>query len=317
LPLSLALAGLRVVRVRTPRGGARLGVAVGDEVALLRVRGYGGGRGFLSLIRDAEKRGVEPSKYLEDLVWRSGGGRRLRYSDLEAGPVGGYRLLIPVVPPEVWGAGVTYLRSRDAREVETRIKGIYDYVYEAPRPEIFFKATPSRCVGPGEVAYIRGDSSWSVPEPELALILDARHRIIGFTVGNDLSARDIEGENPLYLPQAKIYRGCCALGPAIALPGSIGDPKNLRVEMRVVRGGEVVFRGSTSTAYLKRSLEELVEYLTRCNVVPGGAVLLTGTGIVPPDDFALKSGDIVEVEVENIGVLRNRIEQLSIRDRRS
>lgn len=256
-------------------------------------------------------------QHLENLLSRGKGLKKMKLEEMSDAPVARNRILLPIVPPEVWGAGVTYLRSRVAREYETKAKGIYDLVYEAERPEIFFKATPSRCVGPGDTAYIRSDTRWAVPEPELGLVLGPKYEIVGYTIGNDLSARDIEGENPLYLPQAKIYYGCCALGPAIALPETIGDPKSLRIEMRILRNGSEIFRGSVSTSSLKRGLQELVDFLTRDNVVPPGTVLLTGTGIVPPDDFTLKSGDMVEIEVEKIGVLRNRIEQLSSRDRRS
>lgn len=294
----------------------RGGVVVGDEVVLLPERRYGAGRGFLALVREAAQKSMSLASYLELKIRAEKRLRRLKYSELSGGGEGGPRLLIPILPPEVWGAGVTYLRSREAREYETKAKGIYDLVYEAERPEIFFKATPSRCVGPDEVAYIRSDTNWAVPEPELALVLGPRHEILGYTIGNDLSARDIEGENPLYLPQAKIYKGCCALGPAIALRESVDDPKNLMIEMRILRSGSVVFSGSVSTSSLKRSLEELVEFLTRDNIIPPGTVLLTGTGIIPPNDFTLSDGDIVEIEVEKIGILRNRIGRLSSRGRR-
>jgi len=308
---------LRIVRVNVGRLGARLGVLTGDSVTLLPEKKYGLGRGFLSLLREASRRGQTLHQYLERLLSREGRVRRLKLEEVGDQPSARNRLLLPIVPPEVWGAGVTYLRSREAREYETKAKGIYDLVYEAERPEIFFKATPSRCVGPGDTAYIRSDTRWAVPEPELAIVLGPKHEIVGYTIGNDLSARDIEGENPLYLPQAKIYRGCCSLGPAIALPEAIEDPKNLKIEMRILRGGSEAFRGSVNTSSLKRSLQELVDYLTRDNIIPQGTVLLTGTGIVPPDDFTLESGDIVEIEVEKIGVLRNKIERLSSRGRLS
>ncbi|GBC70545.1 hypothetical protein HRbin02_00313 [Candidatus Calditenuaceae archaeon HR02] len=308
---------MRLVRIQTPRGRARLGVVVDDEVTLLPEDRYGSGKGFLMLVRDAARKGMQVSQYLEQRIGRYRRLKKVRYPDVAEGRLKGFRLLIPIVPPEVWGAGVTYLKSREAREYETKAKGIYDLVYEAERPEIFFKATPSRCVGPGDVAYIRGDSRWSVPEPELALVLGPKHEVTGFTVGNDISARDIEGENPLYLPQAKIYRGSCALGPAIALPETVGDPKSLRIEMRILRGGSEVFKGSVSTSSMKRGLEELVDFLTRDNIIPAGTVLLTGTGIVPPDNFSLESGDVVEIEIEKIGLLRNRIERLSSRGKPS
>jgi 2-dehydro-3-deoxy-D-arabinonate dehydratase len=250
---------------------------------------------------------METEEYVDRLLKR--GSRGLDLGELEDNVPGRPRLVIPIVPPEVWGAGVTYLRSREARELETKVKGIYELVYDAERPEIFFKATSSRCVGPSETAYIRSDTRWAVPEPELALVLGPKHEIAGFTIGNDLSARDIEGENPLYLPQAKIYRGSCALGPTITLRGSISDPMNIEIRMRILRIGREVFRGSINTSKMKRRLEELVEYLVRDNVIPAGTVLLTGTGIVPPDNFTLKDGDLVEIEADGIGVLKNPISQ--------
>ena len=213
-------------------------------------------------------------------------------------------------PPEVWGCGVTYKRSQAAREFETKTKGIYDLVYEAERPEIFFKATASRCVGPNDEICVRGDSKWTVPEAELAFILGPEEKVVGFTVGNDVSARDIEGSNPLYLPQAKIYDGCCALGPSIVTVDEVGSEPKLEVECRIYRSGELVFKGSTCTSKMKRSIEELKSYLCMYNSVPIGTVCLTGTGIVPPDDFYLKDGDIVEITIEKIGTLRNRVKQL-------
>jgi len=221
------------------------------------------------------------------------------------------RLTRPIDPPEIWGCGVTYKRSRAAREFETDVKGIYDLVYEAERPETFFKGTARHCVGPNETIGIRGDSSWSVPEPELTFIIGAEQQIIGFTGGNDVSARDIEGANPLYLPQAKIYDGCCALGPAIVTVDEVGAEPNLTIECEIIRAEETVFENSTSTAQMKRSMEELRSYLCRYNPLPIGAVCLTGTGIVPPDEFTLESGDLVEIRIEKIGTLRNRVVQLN------
>ncbi|GBC68545.1 Ureidoglycolate lyase [archaeon HR01] len=283
-----------------------MGLVEDDRVYLLRDRRYGSGLGFVRLLRDSLRKGVGLEKFIARL---RDGSRWISYGELERNVPGRPRLVIPITPPEVWGAGVTYQRSREARELETKAKGIYDLVYDAERPEIFFKATPSRCVGPYETAYIRSDTSWAVPEPELALVLGPDHEIAGFTVGNDLSARDIEGENPLYLPQAKIYRGSCALGPAITPRESIANPMNIEIKMRIFRRGVEVFTGSVNTSKMKRRLEELVEYLVRDNVIPAGTVLLTGTGIVPPDDFTLRDGDVVEIEAEGIGVLRNPISQ--------
>jgi 2-dehydro-3-deoxy-D-arabinonate dehydratase len=219
----------------------------------------------------------------------------------------GMRLLKPTDAQEVWAAGVTYERSRVAREEESAGSGIYDRVYTAPRPEIFFKATPSRTVGPGEPVAVRADSRWNVPEPELGLVVNPALELVGFTVGNDMSSRDIEGENPLYLPQAKMYGACCALGPVIACCDAVPDPKALTVRLTIERGGERIFGGEVSTAKIVRAYDELIGYLGRDNLFPDGAVLLTGTGIVPPDDVTLEDGDVVTIAIDGIGELRNPV----------
>ena len=220
-------------------------------------------------------------------------------------------LQIPLVPDEIWGAGVTYLRSRDAREDETKTKGLYDHVYSAERPEIFLKGSGRRCVGPGELISIRSDSEWSVPEPELAPVLDRDANVIGYTIANDVSARDIEGQNPLYLPQAKIFKGCCAIGPVISSQDEIPNPHSLQIEMRISRAGERVFEGQVNTSNMKRKIGELIRFLKINNTFFGCVVLMTGTGIVPPDDFSLEDGDVVEIEIERIGTLRNAVQKLS------
>jgi 2-dehydro-3-deoxy-D-arabinonate dehydratase len=220
------------------------------------------------------------------------------------------RFDMPLLPPEIWACGVTYSRSQEAREFETGIKGIYDLVYDAKRPEIFFKTTGSRCVGPYQSIGIRGDSNWSVPEPELAFILGPDCQVVGFTAGNDVSARDIEGENPLYLPQAKTFEGCCALGPSIVTVDEVGAEPKLRIECEIIRDGEIVFGGITNTSKMKRSIEELRSYLCLYNPIPSGSVCLTGTGIVPPDDFTLKNKDIVKIEIDKIGTLINPVRTL-------
>lgn len=221
----------------------------------------------------------------------------------------GAEVLAPIGRQEVWAAGVTYFRSRTARMEESRETGggsFYDRVYEAERPELFFKATPTRVVGPGGEVRIRRDSAWNVPEPELTLVVNARGEIVGYTVGNDMSSRDIEGENPLYLPQAKCYDGSCALGPGILLAAEpLAAPLEIGMEIR--RGSEVAFRGETSTAQMKRSPEELVEYLFRETSFPDGCFLMTGTGIVPPDTFTLSPGDEIRITIEPIGTLVNRV----------
>jgi 2-dehydro-3-deoxy-D-arabinonate dehydratase len=213
---------------------------------------------------------------------------------------------MPAIPDEVWAAGVTYQVSSDAREEESGRGEIYQDVFEGERPEIFFKATPSRTVGPGEGVGIRADSEWDVPEPELGVVVH-RGDIVGYTVGNDASSRSIEGENPLYLPQAKVYDRCCAIGPCIASPETVGDPRDLELSMSIERDDEVKFDGSTSTEQLVRSPEELVSYLNRHNAVPEIAVLLTGTSLVPSDDFTLHEGDNITIGIENVGQLENPV----------
>jgi len=220
------------------------------------------------------------------------------------------RILPPLDRQEVWAAGVTYERSKVAREEESeRAASFYDLVYRAPRPELFFKATPSRVVGPNQPVRIRGDARWSVPEPELALVLSPNLKLVGHTIGNDMSARDIEGENPLYLPQAKVYEGCCALGPVIATSDPLADPGGLAIRLEIERRGALVFEGETSTARMARRFQELIDWLGRDNLFPDGAILLTGTGIVPPDDFTLVDGDLVRIKIDGVGVLENPVVQ--------
>lgn len=235
---------------------------------------------------------------------------KFSFKELDTAAVDGPRLLIPIVPPEVWACGVTYIRSRAARESETAAKGIYERVYDASRPEVFFKATPHRCVGPNDYVCIRRDSKWTVPEPELVVLLGTERQVLGFTAGNDMSARDIEGENPLYLPQAKVYDASCSLGPVLVTPTSIGDLEDLTIKLLVKRNGSTAFQGDTKTGLMKRKIPELLEFLTRDNPVPAGSACMTGTGIVPPDDFTLMQDDLVEISIDNIGVLRNPVGQL-------
>lgn len=208
---------------------------------------------------------------------------------------------------EIWAAGVTYLRSKSARMEESEEAGgdvFYDMVYEAERPELFFKSIGRRAVGNGGQIRVRGDSTWDVPEPELTLAVNAGGEIFGFTVGNDVSSRSIEGENPLYLPQAKVYDGSCAVGPCLLL-GREALKKDAFIKLKIMRGRELMFDDRTDVGQLKRSLEELVDYLCREVHFSHGALLMTGTGLVPGSDFTLKSGDVVEIEIDGIGVLTN------------
>jgi 2-dehydro-3-deoxy-D-arabinonate dehydratase len=213
-------------------------------------------------------------------------------------------LLPPIEPAqEVWASGVTYLRSRDARKAESATGDIYQKVYEAERPELFFKASGWRVVGPGDAIRVRADSRWNVPEPELTLVINRHGQIVGYCAGNDVSSRDIEGENPLYLPQAKVYNGSCALGPGIALSGS-DELRDLSIGLRIARDGQTVFEGETRTSRMKRNFEDLAAYLCRELEFPRGAFLMTGTGIVPHETFSLAPGDRVRVEVGDL-VLEN------------
>ena len=217
--------------------------------------------------------------------------------------------LAPIERQEVWAAGVTYYRSRSARIEESKSAGggdFYDRVYLAERPELFFKATPHRVAGPDETVRIRRDSRWNVPEPELTLAITPTGRIAGYTVGNDMSSRDIEGENPLYLPQAKVYDRCCALGPCV-LVAEEPPPKTTTIRLEIDRGGERCFEGTTTLAGMKREPEALVEYLFRENSFPNGCFLLTGTGIVPPDSFTLQQGDKVSITIGGVGTLVNSV----------
>lgn len=217
--------------------------------------------------------------------------------------------LAPLDTQEVWAAGVTYERSRIARREESEGgSDFYDKVYAADRPELFMKASPRQVVGPGDPVRIRRDSTWDVPEPELTLALSSEGKVVGFTAGNDVSSRSIEGENPLYLPQAKVYDGACALGPVIALADEDGlDPRNLRIRLVIRRAGAVAFEGETSTTRMQRTPEYLAGYLFRELAFPEGAFLMTGTGIVPPDTFTLRIGDVVDITIEGIGTLTNPV----------
>jgi 2-dehydro-3-deoxy-D-arabinonate dehydratase len=222
------------------------------------------------------------------------------------------RLLAPVDQQEVWAAGVTYIRSREARERESvGAASFYDKVYTAARPELFFKAPAYRVCGPGTPVHVRRDSRWSVPEPELTLVISPRLQLVGYTIGNDMSARDIEGDNPLYLPQAKMYDNSCAVGPVITLADALPPPEQTVIRLQIERGGCTVFDGSTKISSMARRFEDLIDWLGKETSFPSGALLLTGTGIVPPDDFSLAAGDIVHIDISGIGRLTNPVAQRS------
>ena len=250
--------------------------------------------------------GIETGTVVDGTVVTAGGSRiePLRADTLELPDP--YELLLPVEPPEVWCAGVTYERSRDAR-IEESGSDVYARVYDADRPELFLKdAACRRTVPPGGRIGVRADSAWNVPEPEIGLVLGERGAIAGYTVGNDVSSRDIEGANPLYLPQAKVFAGACSIGPALLVTGDAEPVFELSLAI-LDESGNRVFRGATSTAKMKRGFADLASWLVRDNPVPPGSVLLTGTGLVPPDDFTLAPGHVVEVAVAGIGTLRNTV----------
>lgn len=225
-------------------------------------------------------------------------------------PAADVKFLAPIDHQEVWAAGVTYKRSQVARMEESEHGAShYDLVYSAPRPELFFKATPHRVAGDGQPVRIRVDTKWSVPEPEFALVINPHKKLVGYTIGNDMSARDIEGENPLYLPQAKVYNECCALGPSILLAEKPLDRPATKIVLAITRQGREVFRGETNLDEMKRTFEDLIDWLTKDNSFPTGAVLLTGTGIVPPNDFTLVAGDSIAITITGIGTLTNPVVQ--------
>jgi 2-dehydro-3-deoxy-D-arabinonate dehydratase len=228
----------------------------------------------------------------------------VRKADKVAAPTA---LLAPIGTQEVWAAGVTYFRSRTARIEESKGGGnFYDLVYEADRPELFFKATPGRVVAPGGQMRLRKDSKWMVPEPELTLVINSRAQLIGYTAGNDLSCRDIEGENPLYLPQAKVFDGCAAIGPGLFITKTPLPPET-EIKLSILRGGKEASADKTAISQLRRTLPSLIEYLFRECSFPTGCFLMTGTGIVPPDDFTLKSGDEIRITIDPIGTLVNTV----------
>ena len=233
---------------------------------------------------------------------------RLSRAGLPEHPLDRIRLATPIESQEVWAAGVTYLRSKEARMEESEFSAsAYDRVYDAVRPEIFFKSLPEKVVSPGDAVGIRRDARWSVPEPELALVANSSGTIVGVTIGNDMSSRDIEGENLLYLPQAKIYTASCAVGPWIVVGHTEDDVRQWSIHLEINRRGEMVFAGETRAGQIKRTFTELVDYLFRSQAFPHGAVLLTGAGIVPPDSFTLEAGDSVRITISGIGTLENPV----------
>lgn len=285
---------MQIIRYRSSHGGAAVGLLHHDQVIEVGrdiLSSYDGELHNLFRMRASELR-----TQLEDIV-RSGADDNLS-ADMLA-PIDG--------ETEVWAAGVTYKQSEEARKEESGTPDIYAKVYTAQRPELFFKATPRRVAGPGEPIVVRADSTWDVPEPELVLVVNTYGEIIGYTIGNDVSSRSIEGENPLYLPQAKVYTGCCALGPGITPAWEVSDPYNLTIHLSIERDKQVYWEGETSTRELKRRFDELVIYLFLENDFPDGVLLCTGTALVPEKQFTLQPGDVVHIAIDQLGSLYNPV----------
>jgi 2-dehydro-3-deoxy-D-arabinonate dehydratase len=305
---------MKLCQFAMPGRGGRVGLVDGETVVDITAPREGV-RSVLDLIvKGRTPVGVER---LARALARQGRRARLAWRALDQAP-GPRRLglLAPLDPPEVWGAGITYRRSREYySEHDTghahREKGIYDYVYEAERPELFYKGSAARSVGPHGTIGLRGDSTLTAVEAELAVVIGAGGRIVGYTVGNDLSAWDIERENPLFLPQSKIFQGSFAFGPVLATPSTIPDPHTLDIHCVIERDGRPLYEGRASTRDLKRRCEELVDWLGRYNPIPPGTVLSTGTGILVPDEHALAAGDVVTIAIDGIGTLRNPVRRLT------
>ena len=277
----------------------RVGVGLVESDALVPIAPAEGYPSLASILESPD-----PPALARSLAASSSG--RLKLGDV--------KLLAPVDEQEVWAAGVTYRRSQVARMEESEgAASFYDQVYAAERPELFFKATPHRVSGPGQGVRIRRDAEWNVPEPELALVVNSRLELVGFTIGNDMSSRDIEGENPLYLPQAKLYDACCGLGPWVTLAAAMPAPAAIEISLVIERAGREVFRGSTNVGQMARSFADLIGWLARDNSFPRGVILLTGTGVVPGDDFTLSAGDLVKISIRGIGTLVNPVVQAALR----
>jgi 2-dehydro-3-deoxy-D-arabinonate dehydratase len=286
---------MQLCKAQLANGQIRIGLVEGGHVRLLQIAETPGTHPFSEILH-AEHPASEVGQLLDE-----------RSAPLSVRDV---VLLPPIDLQEVWGAGVTYERSQVARREESQGGGsFYDKVYIADRPELFLKATPNRVVGPGQRVRLRRDTKWCVPEPELALVINPHQKIVGFTIGDDVSCRDIEGENPLYLPQAKVFAACCALGPVVTLADSMPPRQTVQIRMQIHRGGREVFSGATSLAKMARRLEDLVAWLAREQHFPHGVILLTGTGIVPPDEFSLEPGDQIAITIDGIGTLVTGVER--------
>jgi 2-dehydro-3-deoxy-D-arabinonate dehydratase len=302
---------MKLCQYFAPGKGKRVGIVSGESVLDVTAP-RDGVTSVLDLIESAKS----PASLERRLGALAKSARtRVPWSSLDRAPSPRQaHLLVPIDPPEVWGAGITYRRSREYYEAHNehsgRTKGIYDFVYESERPELFFKATASRTAGPNALIHVRGDSTLTAVEPELAVVLGQAGSIVGYTIGNDLSAWDIERANPLFLPQSKVFDGCFACGPVLVTAGEIGDPQSLELSCTIHRGGRPLYQGRVNTKEMKRQCAELVTWLCRSNTCPPGTVLSTGTGILVPDEHALADGDLVEITIDGVGTLRNPVRRL-------
>lgn len=309
---------MKLVQYYLPEKGQRLGVLTNsDEIIdvtsdetpntleLLKLS-YQTNLSIGVLLADIQEKVSETTLYIPGMSERE----HHKLEDLDVEPDETIpHLLMPITPPEVWGCGVTYRRSADMRDEDSQ-KDIYSRVYFSERPELFFKATASRCVGPNESVCIRQDSELTAAEPELAFVLGENGEIAGYTICNDISAWDIERENPLYLPQSKTFYGCCALGPTFVTASEISDVYNLEITCDIVRDDEIVYTGKTNSSQINKKFESIIEFLYRDNPIPVGAVVSTGTGIMVPNEFALKEGDIVKISIDELGTLSNPVKKL-------
>ncbi|HIA67079.1 TPA: 2-keto-3-deoxy-D-arabinonate dehydratase [Candidatus Poribacteria bacterium] len=312
---------MKLIQFHQPGLGKRVGVVTRDE-EIIDVTSEET-PDVLQLLQLANNEGISIGVILADvqeevsqddvLVFgpdNEGDNDKLKFADLDNHPdPDTLHLLMPLDPPEAWGFGVTYKRSADMRDKDSD-QNIYSRVYHAERPEMFFKGTATRCTGPNGAISIRSDSTFTAAEPELAYILGVNGEILGYTICNDVSAWDIERENPLYLPQSKIFTGCCAIGPMFVTPSEVDDPYHLNIKCQIFRNGQLAYQGEVNTSQINWKFETLTEFLRRDNPIPHGTVVSTGTGIITPEDMPLADGDIVEIEIDGLGKLSNPVKQL-------
>ena len=312
---------MKLIQFHQPGLGKRVGVVTRDE-EIIDVTSEET-PDVLQLLQLANNEGISIGVILADVQEEvsqddvlmfgpdnEGDNDKLKFADLDNHPdPDTLHLLMPLDPPEAWGFGVTYKRSADMRDKDSD-QNIYSRVYHAERPEMFFKGTATRCTGPNGAIGIRSDSTFTAAEPELAYILGVNGEILGYTICNDVSAWDIERENPLYLPQSKIFTGCCAIGPMFVTPSEVDDPYHLNIKCQIFRNGQLAYQGEVNTSQINWKFETLTEFLRRDNPIPHGTVVSTGTGIITPEDMPLADGDIVEIEIDGLGKLSNPVKQL-------